>query len=158
MQIDGDLQFRENYMPLRTCLTISCLLIHSRCLRIVRYHYYSLGTQLYCVPTVDARPNWQHTMAHIALEGRCFVLSACQFAKESDFPPDHAVADATIDRDPGRVMINGGSIIIGPLGNILAGPSREPEVVLTAEVDLDDCIRGKFDLDATGHYSRSDSE
>lgn len=47
----------------------------------VRTFYYSMGTQLYCAPTVDARPEWQSTMQHIALEGRCFVLSACQYAQ-----------------------------------------------------------------------------
>ena len=55
-------------------------------------------------------------------------------------------------------MIGGGSVIIGPLGDILAGPLREGEGVLTAEVDLDDCVRGKLDLDVVGHYSRPDSE
>jgi hypothetical protein len=55
-------------------------------------------------------------------------------------------------------MIGGGSVIIGPLGEILAGPLREGEDVLTAEVDLDDCVRGKFDLDVVGHYARPDSK
>ena len=60
-------------------------------------------------------------MAHIALEGRCFVLSACQFAQEKDYPPDHAVADAAA-RNPDNVMIAGGSVIFSPLGKVLAGP------------------------------------
>ncbi|KAF8654772.1 hypothetical protein AX16_003427 [Volvariella volvacea WC 439] len=127
----------ENYMPL------------------LRYNYYALGTQLYCAPTVDARPVWQSTMAHIALEGRCFVLSACQFAQEKDYPPDHAVADAA-SRNPENVMIAGGSVIIGPLGQVLAGPLRDGEGILTAEIDLNDCARGKFDLDVVGHYARPD--
>ncbi|OCH94772.1 carbon-nitrogen hydrolase [Obba rivulosa] len=127
----------ENYMPL------------------LRTFYYSQGTQIYCAPTVDARPEWQHSMAHIALEGRCFVLSACQYAEEKDYPPDHAVADAS-KRNPSNVMIAGGSVIISPLGKILAGPLRGGEGVLTADLDMDDVVRGKFDLDATGHYARPD--
>lgn len=94
-------------------------------------------------------------MAHIALEGRCFVLSACQFAQEKDYPPDHPVADVS-RRDPENVMIGGGSVIISPLGKILAGPLLSGEGVLSAEIDLDDCIRGKFDLDVVGHYARPD--
>lgn len=89
------------------------------------------------------------------MEGRCFVLSACQYAEEKDYPPDHAVVDAA-HRDPHNVMIAGGSVIINPLGKVLAGPLYEQEGVLTAELDIDDCIRGKFDLDVVGHYARPD--
>ncbi|KAJ7786218.1 carbon-nitrogen hydrolase [Mycena metata] len=127
----------ENYMPL------------------LRNHYYAQGTQLYCAPTVDSRPQWLNSMIHIALEGRVFVLSACQYAKESDFPDDHAVSNAS-ERNPGNVMIAGGSVIISPLGKILAGPLRDKEDVLTAEIDLGDCVRGKFDLDVVGNYARPD--
>ncbi|KAJ3803340.1 carbon-nitrogen hydrolase [Lentinula aff. detonsa] len=128
---------RENFMPL------------------LRTYYYSQGTQLYCAPTVDARPAWQNSMVHIAIEGRCFVLSACQFAQEKDYPADHAVADVNA-RHPDNVMIAGGSVIVSPLGKILAGPLLGEEGVLSADLDLDDCIRGKFDLDTTGHYARPD--
>ncbi|KAG8678247.1 Nitrilase, partial [Ceratobasidium sp. 395] len=57
------------------------------------------GVQLYCAPTVDSRPAWQHTMIHIALEGRCFVLSACQYAQQKDFPAGHAIPEGT-EPDP----------------------------------------------------------
>ncbi|KAJ7169791.1 carbon-nitrogen hydrolase [Mycena filopes] len=127
----------ENYMPL------------------LRNHYYSLGTQLYCAPTVDSRGTWQSSMVHIALEGRVFVLSACQYAKESDYPETHSVSNAE-QRNPDNVMIAGGSVIISPLGQILAGPLRDKEDVLTADIDLDDCVRGKFDLDVVGNYARPD--
>ncbi|KZT44489.1 carbon-nitrogen hydrolase [Sistotremastrum suecicum HHB10207 ss-3] len=127
----------ENYMPL------------------LRTHYYSKGVQIWCAPTVDSRPVWQSTMTHIALEGRCFVLSACQFAQQKDFPPDHSVP-LNCPRDPESVMIGGGSVIIDPLGQVLAGPLREGEGVLTADLDLDEIIRGKFDLDCVGHYARPD--
>ena len=94
-------------------------------------------------------------MTHIALEGRCFVLSACQFTQEKDYPPDHAVANAEA-RDPENVMIAGGSVIISPLGKVLAGPLLDGEGVISADLDMDDILRGKFDLDTTGHYARND--
>ncbi|KIY50558.1 carbon-nitrogen hydrolase [Fistulina hepatica ATCC 64428] len=127
----------ENYMPL------------------LRQYFYSQGVSIYTAPTVDARPVWQNSMVHIALEGRCFVLSACQYAQEKDYPPDHAARDAGA-RNPENVVIGGGSVIVNPLGKVLAGPLLEGEGVLTAEVDLNDCIRGKFDLDVVGHYARAD--
>jgi predicted amidohydrolase len=122
---------------------------------LVRTYYYSQGTNIYCAPTVDGRPAWQYTMNHIALEGRCFVLSACQYAQEKDYPPEHAVADEN-NRNPENVMIAGGSVIISPLGKVLAGPLLEGEDVLTAELDLEDIPRGKFDMDVVGHYARPD--
>jgi predicted amidohydrolase len=96
-------------------------------------------------------------MLHIALEGRCFVLSACQYAQERHFPDTHAVSDAEM-RNADNVMIGGGSVIVSPLGKVLAGPLRDREDVLTAELDLDDCVRGKFDLDVVGNYARPDSK
>ncbi|KAF5376023.1 hypothetical protein D9615_007721 [Tricholomella constricta] len=131
----------ENYMPL------------------LRTYYYSQGTQLYCAPTVDARPEWQSTMQHIALEGRCFVLAACQFAQAKDYPDEHFTTTNLSNEgipDPEKVMIAGGSVIISPLGKILAGPLRDAEDVLTADLDLDDIARGKFDMDVVGHYARND--
>lgn len=95
-------------------------------------------------------------MRHIALEGRCFVLSACQFSREKDYPSDHPVADAS-NRNPENVMIAGGSVIVNPLGEVLAGPLLGEEGVLVADLDLDDIVRGKFDLDVVGHYARPDS-
>lgn len=55
-------------------------------------------------------------------------------------------------------MVGGGSVIVSPLGEVLAGPMGEGEGVLSAELDLGDVARGKFDLDVVGHYARGDSE
>lgn len=52
----------------------------------------------------------------------------------------------------------GGSCIVSPLGDVLAGPQWEDdEGIIYAHVDFDDCIRGRLDLDAAGSYSRNDS-
>jgi nitrilase len=52
--------------------------------------------------------------------------------------------------------MRGGSAIIGPLGQILAGPVYNDNAILTAELDLGDIARGKYDLDVVGHYARPD--
>lgn len=96
-------------------------------------------------------------MHHIALEGRCFVLSAVQYAEEKDYPEGHALANENDPVEP-NVMIAGGSVIVSPLGQTLAGPLWKKEGILTADLDLDDIARGKFDLDVTGHYSRPDGK
>lgn len=125
----------ENYMPL------------------LRMAMYSKGVQLYCAPTADDRDTWVPSMQHIALEGRCFVLTACQFIKRGDFPQDYAAIQGN---DPNTVMMRGGSCIVGPLGKILAGPNFDGECILTAEIDLGDVVRGKYDFDVVGHYARPD--
>lgn len=114
---------------------------------------YAKGVQLYCAPTVDDRETWLPTMRHVALEGRCFVLSACQFLRRSDCPPDYACAQGD---DPKTLLIRGGSCIVAPLGQVLAGPRFDEECILTADLDLAEIPRGKLDFDVTGHYSRPD--
>jgi nitrilase len=118
----------------------------------LRLAMYGQGIELYCAPTADDRESWLPTMRHIAIEGRCFVLSACQFARRSDYPPDYPIAIA----DPPDVLMAGGSCIVDPLGRVLAGPLRDAEGVLTADLDLDEVVRGKLDLDVVGHYARPD--
>jgi nitrilase len=118
----------------------------------LRLAMYAQGIALYCAPTVDDRESWQATMRHIALEGRCFVLAACQFARRSDYPDDYPVAAD----HPDAVLIGGGSVIVDPLGQVLAGPARDGEAVLVADLDMTAIDRAVLDFDVVGHYARSD--
>uniref|UniRef100_A0AC35U9J0 CN hydrolase domain-containing protein n=1 Tax=Rhabditophanes sp. KR3021 TaxID=114890 RepID=A0AC35U9J0_9BILA len=114
-------------------------------------NYMPLGIQLYLAPTVDDRDVWLSTMKTIALEGRCFVLSACQFLKGNNFPAGHP---STLDGD--KILIRGGSCAVSPLGTVLVEPTFGVEGIFYAECDLAEIIKGKFDLDTVGHYSRPD--
>jgi nitrilase len=125
----------ENYMPL------------------LRAAMYGKNIQIYCAPTVDDREVWLSTMRHIAVEGRCFVLSACQFARRRDFPDTFLPVQGTA---PDTVLIRGGSSIVSPMGEVLAGPLYDQAGILVADVDLDKIVQGKFDLDVVGHYARPD--
>jgi nitrilase len=125
----------ENYMPL------------------LRTAMYAKGIQLYCAPTADDRDTWLATMQHIALEGRCFVLSACQFLLRGDCPDDY---DAVQGNDRDTVLMRGGSCIISPLGKVLGGPVFNQSQILVADLDMGEITRGKYDFDVTGHYARPD--
>jgi nitrilase len=125
----------ENYMPL------------------MRTAMYAKGIQLYCAPTADPRPTWVASMQHIAIEGRCYVLASNQFLQRRDFADDFSTV---LGDDPDTVVQDGGSCIIDPFGQIIAGPAFGQEAILTAEIDLHNVTRGKFDFDVTGHYSRPD--
>jgi nitrilase len=92
-------------------------------------------------------------MRHVALEGRCFVLTACQFLRKRDFPKTVRVSLGDGDD---AVLMRGGSAIVSPSGTVLAGPDFDGETILTADLDLRDIGRGKFDFDVVGHYSRPD--
>ena len=94
-------------------------------------------------------------MQHIAVEGRTFVLSANQFVKAKNMPKEHSLPKEY--SDPESIISNGGSMIVDPFGKILAGPLYGEEGVLTADIDTDECIKGKMDFDVCGHYSRYDS-
>lgn len=124
----------ENYMPL------------------MRAAHYAKGIQIYCAPTADSRETWLPTVRHIAVEGRCFVLSANLFAQRSDYPD----ADDSTHANADEIVCRGGSCIIDPFGTVLAGPHFDGETLLTADVDLAAIARGKFDLDVVGHYARPD--
>lgn len=125
----------ENYLPL------------------LRANMYAQGIEIYCAPTADARDSWTATVRHIAVEGRCFVLSCNQFNRRKDFPADYS---SGFGDDPETVVTRGGSCIVDPFGNFLAGPNFEGEAILIAEVDRGQIVRGKYDLDVVGHYARPD--
>jgi nitrilase len=120
---------------------------------LLRMAMYAKGVQIYCAPTADGRETWLSTMRHVALEGRCFVLSANQFTRLADLPPD---IPNTLAHAPDDVVSAGGSCIVNPLGEVLAGPARDGEEILFADLDLDEVARSKFDLDVVGHYARPD--
>ncbi|XP_057455939.1 bifunctional nitrilase/nitrile hydratase NIT4A-like [Lotus japonicus] len=123
---------------------------------LLRTAMYAKGVEIYCAPTADAREVWQASMTHIALEGGCFVLSANQFCRRKDYPPppEYVFAGTEEDLTPDSVVCAGGSVIISPLGNVLAGPNYEGEALISADLDLGEIARAKFDFDVVGHYSR----
>ncbi|HEX6973296.1 MAG TPA: nitrilase-related carbon-nitrogen hydrolase [Vicinamibacterales bacterium] len=125
----------ENYLPL------------------MRTAMYAKGIEIYCAPTADARDSWIASMQHIAVEGRCFVLSCNQFNRRRDFPADYR---SHYGDDPDTIVTRGGSCIVDPFGKILAGPAFEGETILIAEIDRAQVTRGKYDLDVVGHYARPD--
>ncbi len=132
----GGLICWENYMPL------------------ARMAMYGKGVEIYLAPTADARPRWQATLQHIALEGRCFVLGCNQYVTREMYP-DQLELRHELDAWP-EALCRGGSAIYDPAGECLAGPIWDQEGILFADLDLGAVARGKFDFDVTGHYARPD--
>lgn len=132
----GGLICWENYMPL------------------ARMALYAQGVELYLAPTADARETWLATLRHIACEGRCFVLGCNQYVTKSMVPEELPGVEELADQP--EVLCRGGSAIISPLGDVIAGPLYDEEGILVADLDLDEIVRAKFDFDAVGHYARPD--
>ena len=132
----GGLICWENYMPL------------------ARMAMYGKGVELYLAPTADARDRWQSTLQHIALEGRCFVLGCNQYVTRDHYPDDLEIAEELATWPD--TLCRGGSVVYGPDGSCKAGPLYDGEGILTADLDLGDIGRGKFDFDVVGHYARPD--
>ncbi len=126
----------ENYMPL------------------FRSTMYAKQLSIWCAPTVDDREVWASSMRHIAVESRCFVVSACQFSENSERVLDESVT--LRERPADKPIIRGGSCIVSPLGEVLAGPVYDGEELISADIDPDDIVRARFDLDVVGHYDRKD--
>jgi nitrilase len=118
-----------------------------------RMTMYAQQMNLYCVPTVEDHPSWLSSMRMVAMEGRAFVISACQVLQRHHFPDDYPINPNV---DSGAYLRRGGSCIINPMGVVLAPPVWEQECVITATVDLRDVERGKYDFDVVGHYARAD--
>jgi len=131
----GGLICWENYMPL------------------ARMAMYKKGVEIYVAPTADARDSWNNTMIHIAREGRCYVIGCNQLIRKSDYP-DHLKDHLAADRQ--ELLSRGGSVIVSPMGDILAGPLYGETGLLTANINMEELIRSKMDFDVIGHYSRED--
>ncbi len=132
----GGLICWENYMPL------------------ARAAIYGKGVTIYAAPTADSREEWQSTIRHIALEGRCFVLSCNQHVTKSMYPHDLAYYDDLADQPEN--MCPGGSAILDPMGRYVAAPVFDREETLVADLDLDLVAQSRFDFDVMGHYARPD--
>ncbi|KAJ5909224.1 hypothetical protein N7495_001906 [Penicillium taxi] len=140
----------ENYMPL------------------LRQSLYSQNVNIYLAPTADARDTWLPLMRTVGAEGRCFVLSANQCVRRSELPEWITGEDQPQSSDSDYVC-RGGSCIISPLGEVLTEPiwevctddaaelGKEDAGLAITHINLDDCERGRLDMDVAGSYSRNDA-
>ena len=122
---------------------------------LARFALYASGVQLYVAPTWAGGDLWDASMRHIATEGRCWVLSCNSVMRASDIPDD-LPGKADLYPDPDEWINPGGSTIVSPSGEVVAGPLTGAEGILYADADpgLADIAHRTFDV--AGHYGRPD--
>lgn len=118
---------------------------------LLRTAMYAKGIEVWCAPTVDERENWQVSMRHIAHEGRCFLVSACQVQ-----PSPRQLGVSVPHWDEDRPLIRGGSVIVNPMGEIVAGPLINGPGLLVCQIDRSELVKARYDFDVVGHYARPD--
>ena len=117
---------------------------------LARFALYQDGVEIYLAPTADDSEQWHDSVRHIAREARAFVLSCCVFQRASSYPEDIPLADGD------DIIDSGGSAILGPNGNYLAGPLWNEEGILYAELDPQELYAARQRFDPAGHYHRPD--
>jgi nitrilase len=133
----GGLTCWETYMPL------------------ARYAMYAQGIDIYIAPTWDNSEMWVPTMRHIAKEGRMYVIGVTFCLRGSDVPDDLPGRDDLYGGDDDW-MAKGNSCIVGPEGELLAGPLEGSEGIVYAELDIDRARQSRRYFDPVGHYARTD--
>jgi len=133
----GGLICWENYMPL------------------ARAALYAQGVDVYLAPTWDNSDVWVPTLRHIAREGRTYVIGVTSCIRAVDLPAD-LPGRAGLYGDPDDWLSRGNSAIIGPDGEVLAGPLVGQEGILYAEIDTARARASRQQFDPVGHYNRPD--
>jgi nitrilase len=132
----GSLICWESYMPL------------------ARVALYQKGITIYISPNTNDNPEWQATIQHIAIEGKCYFINADMVIRKESYP-SNLNGLAEIDVLP-EIICRGGSCIIDPYGHYVTEPIWDEETVIYAELDMDLPAACKMEHDAVGHYARPD--
>jgi nitrilase len=133
----GGLICWENFMPL------------------ARFSIYAQGPEIYVAPTWDEGDGWTATMRHIAQEGRCWVLGNGTSIQGRDVPRDFPGREQ-IYPDLDEWINPGDSVIVSPVGEVVAGPLHEHHGILYADCDPARAVAARRTLDVAGHYGRPD--
>ena len=137
----GGLICWENYMPL------------------ARFHQYAQGVEVWLAPTLAPGDAWVATMRHIAREGRVWVVGVNPAVHRDHIPrdlPDWQRIAPEPRPENGDWIEPGNSVIVNPAGDLVAGPLRLAEGILTATIDLRQVAEMRRLFDPTGHYNRPD--
>ena len=120
----------------------------------VRHVMYSEGTQLHVASWPGSVGLTKEITRFIAMEGRCYVLSAGSLLSAASIPETFPARDASLESS--ELLFNGGSAIAGPDGRWIVEPVDGEEGLVIADIDVA-MVRGeRQNFDPAGHYFRGD--
>lgn len=122
---------------------------------LARQAMHNSAEQIHVAVWPAANEIHQLASRHYAFEGRVFVLAAGSILPASALPSELSLPP-DLAAQPDKLIQRGGSAIIAPDGQYLAGPIYDEETILVATLDLNQIIRESMAMDVTGHYSRPD--
>lgn len=137
------------------CGRLGALICWENFMPLARYALYAQGIDLYIAPTYDSGDGWIGTLQHIAREGKCWVVGSGVALRVRDIPDDFP-NKASIYPDSQDWFNPGDSVVVAPGGEIVAGPMRQEQGVLYAEIDSQRSRSARRALDIVGHYARPD--
>ncbi len=123
---------------------------------LARAALYEQGIDIYVAPTWDNSDAWLSTLRHVAREGRVFVIGTNTCLHARDVPRSLPGADQIYSDDEGDWMSRGNTVIVGPDGDVLAGPLTGESGMLIVTLDLGDLVTARRQFDPIGHYARPD--
>ncbi len=121
---------------------------------LARVAMYEQNVDVLLAPTWDNSDTWPLSMRHIAKEGRCYVLGITSCQRGTDVPAEMSGRDEMYADDDW--MSRGNSIIVGPGGDVLAGPLIGEPGILYAQIDARQARLSRHEFDVVGHYARPD--
>lgn len=150
----GDAQ--DHYFPVSSTPwgPMGCLICWENYMPLARVALYQKGVSIYLAPNTNCNSEWQATMQHIALEGRCYVVNCAPYIRRSDYPDDLAFPEE-VEALP-EVVYTGGSCVVDPYGHYAAGPLWDQPGILYADLDMQQVPASKWEFDPVGHYARPD--
>ena len=121
---------------------------------LARVALYQKGVTILISCNTNDNPEWQATIQHIALEGRCYYINCDQFFTRAMYPKELHAQDE-IARLP-ELVCRGGSCVIDPYGHYVTEPVWDKEEIIYADLDMQKVPASRMEFDPCGHYSRPD--
>jgi len=122
---------------------------------LARQALHVAGEDIHIALWPSVKEMYQIASRHYAFEGRCFVVAAGGIMRRSDLPREFEIVGNN-EGDDGEFILNGGSCVIGPDGQYVAGPAFCSEVIILARINLERIREESLTLDVAGHFNRPD--
>ena len=121
---------------------------------LARVALYQKGITIYISPNTNDNPEWQATIQHIAIEGKCYFINSDMIVRRSSYPAD--IHEREMVEQLPEYVCRGGSCVIDPYGHYVTQPVWDEETIIYADLDMNLPAACKMEHDAVGHYSRPD--